>query len=73
MYEFLYVYIKPEYRKIANLYCMDADRFIAKIKTGDVYKDNANDVEKRYIKTMTHQTMKLKNPYQQVKTKKRLD
>ena len=43
---------------------MDADRFIAKIKTGDVYKDNANDVEKRYIKTMTHQTMKLKNPYQ---------
>ena len=46
MYEFWYDYIKPNYRDKAKLCYMDADSFIIHIKTEDLYKDVANDVEK---------------------------
>ena len=52
MYEFSYDYIQPKYRRNstecnAKLCYMDTDSFIVQIKTEDVYKDIANDVEKR--------------------------
>ena len=46
MYEFWYDYIKPNYRDKAKLCYMDAGSFIIHIKTEDLYKDIANDVEK---------------------------
>ena len=45
-YEFWYDYIKPKYQQKAKLCYADTDRFIINIKTDDVYKDIANDVEK---------------------------
>ena len=45
-YEFWYDYIKPKYQQKAKLCYTDTDRFIINIKTDDVYKDIANDVEK---------------------------
>ena len=46
MYEFWYDYIKPKYANNVELWYMDTDSFIMKIKTGDFYKDISNDVEK---------------------------
>lgn len=46
MYEFSYDYIQPKYQDKAHLCYLDADSFIAKIKTEDVYKGIVNDVEK---------------------------
>ena len=46
MYEIWYDYIKPDYRDKAKLCYMDAESFIIHIKTEDLYKDIANDVEK---------------------------
>ena len=48
MYEFWYAYIKPKYPNNAKLCFMDIDRFIIQIQTKDVYKDIADDVEKRF-------------------------
>ena len=48
MYEFWYDYIKPEYKNKAKLCYMDTDSFVIHIKTEDLYKDIAHDVEKRY-------------------------
>ena len=48
MCEFWYGYIKPKYQHNAKLYYMDTDSFIVYIKTENVYKDIANDVEKRF-------------------------
>ena len=45
MYEFWYDYVKPKYGVKAKLCYMDADSFIVYIKTGDIYKDIAKDVE----------------------------
>ena len=45
MYEFWYDYAKPKYGVKAKLCYMDADSFIVYIKTGDIYKDIAKDVE----------------------------
>ena len=47
MYEFWYDYIKPKYQCNAKLCYMDTYSFIMHIKTEDVYKDIANDAEKR--------------------------
>ena len=49
MYEFWYDYIKPKYCHKTNLCYIDTDRFIKNIKTEDVYKDIANDVEKGFV------------------------
>ena len=48
MYEFWYDYMKPKYNDNIKLCYMDTDSFIMNIKTGDFYKDIANDVEKRF-------------------------
>ena len=48
MCEFWYDYVKPKYYEKAKLCYMDADSFIAYIKTDDIYKDIAEDVETRF-------------------------
>ena len=48
MYEFCYYYVKPKYGKRAKLCHMDTDSFIVYIKTHDMYKDVAKDVETRF-------------------------
>ena len=45
MYEIWYDNIKPKYREKAKLCYMYTDSFIACIKTEDIYKDVAEDVE----------------------------
>ena len=45
MYEFLYGYVKAKYDEKAKLCYMDTDSFIVYIKTNDIYKDTAEDVE----------------------------
>ena len=39
---------KIKYGEIVKLYYMDADSFIAYIKTHDIYKDISEDVETRF-------------------------
>ena len=46
MYEFWYDYVKPKYDEKAKLCYMDTDSFIVHVKTKDIYKDIAEDVEK---------------------------
>ena len=48
MYESWYHYIKPKYSKKAKVCYMHTDSFIAYIKTDDIYKDIAEDVETRF-------------------------
>ena len=48
MYEFCYDYMKPLYNDNVILCYMDTDSFIMSIKTNDLYKDIANDVENRF-------------------------
>ena len=45
MYEFWYDYVKPKYGEKAKLCYMDKDSFIVYIKTDDIYKDIAENVE----------------------------
>ena len=48
MHEFWYDYIKTKYQDDGNLCYMDTHGFIVYIKTKDIYKDIANNVEKRF-------------------------
>ncbi|XP_057299543.1 uncharacterized protein LOC130630167 [Hydractinia symbiolongicarpus] len=48
MYKFHYDYIKPKFGAGAELCYMDTDSFVYHIKTDDVYKDIAGDVESRF-------------------------
>ena len=48
MYEFRYDYVKPKYDENAKLCHMDADSFIVHLKTDDIHKDIAEDVETRF-------------------------
>ena len=48
MYEFWYDFMKPKYNDNVRLCYMDTDSFIMNIKTNDLYKDIANDVENRF-------------------------
>ena len=48
MYEFWYDYMKPKYGENEKLCYMDSDSFIMNIKTEDIYKDIANDDEKKF-------------------------
>ena len=48
MYEFWYDYVKPKYGEKVKLCYMDTDSFIVYIKTEDIYKDIAEDVETRF-------------------------
>ena len=46
-YAFWYDYVKPKYDKKAKLCYMDTDSFVVYIKTDDIFKDIAEDVETR--------------------------
>ena len=48
MYEFWYDYLKPKYGENLKICYMDTNSFIAHVKTDDIYKDIAEDVEKRF-------------------------
>ena len=48
IYEFWYDYVKPKYGENAKLCYMDRERFIVHVKTDDIYKDIAEDVETRF-------------------------
>ena len=48
MYEFRYDYVKPKYGENAKHCYMDTDSFIVHVKTDDIYKDIAEDVETRF-------------------------
>ena len=48
MYEFWYNYVKPKYECNVKLCYVDTVRFTIHTKTEDVYKNIANDVEKRF-------------------------
>ena len=48
MHEFWYDYAKPKYGENAKLCDMDTDSFIVHVKTDDMYKDIAEDVETRF-------------------------
>ena len=49
MYEFWYDCVKSKYGEKLNLCYMDTGRFIVYIKTSDIYKDIAEDVEIRFV------------------------
>ena len=48
MYEFWYDYVKPKCGENAKLCYMDTNSFIVHVKTEDIYKDIAEDVETRF-------------------------
>ena len=48
MYEFWYDYVKRKYGENAKLSDLDTDSFIVHIKTDDIYRGSAKDVEKRF-------------------------
>ena len=48
MYKFWYDYVKLKYGENAKLCYMDTDSFIVQVKTDDICKDIAEDVETRF-------------------------
>ena len=48
MYECWCDYVKPKYGEKARLCYMDTDSFIFHVKANDIYKDIAEDIEKRF-------------------------
>ena len=48
MYDFWSDYLKPKYRGKVKLCYMDTDSFIFHVKMDDIYKDIAEDIEKRF-------------------------
>ena len=66
MYEFWYDYVKPKYGEKVKLCYMDTDSFIVYIKTDDIYKDIAEDVETRFDTS----TYELDRPFPKGKNKK---
>ena len=48
IYEFQYDYVKPKYGQNAKLCYMDTGSFIVHVKTEDIYRDIAEDVETRF-------------------------
>ena len=48
MYEFWYDYVKPKYGEYAKHCYIGTDSFIVNVKTEDIYKDIAEDVETRF-------------------------
>ena len=49
MYEFWYDYVKPKYGEKEKLCYMNTDSSVVHVKTEDIYKDIAEDVEKDLI------------------------
>ena len=58
MFELQYDYLKSKYGENAKLYYMDADMFIVHVKTDDIYKGIAEDVETRF-KTSNYELERL--------------
>ena len=48
IYKFWYDYVKPKHGKSAKLCYMDTDSFIVHVKTDNIYKNIAEDVETRF-------------------------
>ena len=48
MYEFWYDYMKKKYGDMVKSCCLDTDSLFMNIKTKDIYKDIAQDVEERF-------------------------
>ena len=48
MYELQHDYVKPKYSENVKLYYMNTDSFIVHIKTDDIYRDIAEDIETRF-------------------------
>ena len=48
MYEFWFDYVKPKYSEKTKLCYIDTDSFIVYMKTDNIYKDIAEDVEPRF-------------------------
>ena len=48
MHEFWYNYVKPKYGENAKLCYIDTDSLIVHVKTDDIFKDIAEDVETRF-------------------------
>ena len=48
MHEFWYDYVKPKYSKNTKICYFDTDSFIIHVKTDDIYKVIAEDVETRF-------------------------
>ena len=48
IYEFLYDQIKPKYGEKPKQCYMDTDSFIVHVKTDDIYRDIAEDIETRF-------------------------
>ena len=48
MYESWYDYVKPKYGEKVKLCYMDTDSLIVNVRTDDIYKDIAEDVETRF-------------------------
>ena len=48
MNEFWYDYVKQKYGENAKICYMDTDSFIVHVKTADIYKDIAEDVQTRF-------------------------
>ena len=48
MYELWYDYVKPKYGENVKICYMDTDNFIIHVKTDNIYKDIAEDVETRF-------------------------
>ena len=46
-YEFWYDYVKPKRKENAKIYYMDTESFIVYVKSDDIYKDIAKNVETR--------------------------
>ena len=66
IYEFWYDYVKPKHGEKVKLCYMDTDSFIVYIKTDDIYKDIAEDVETRFDTS----TYELDRPFPKEKDKK---
>ena len=49
MFDFWFDWVKPKYEEKSNLCYMETDNCIVSIKTSDIYKDIAEDVETRYV------------------------
>ena len=50
MHEFWHDYVKPKYGENAKLCYMNTDRFIVHVKTNDIHKDIAEDIETRSLR-----------------------
>ena len=66
IYEFWYDYVKLKYGENAKLCYMDTDCFIVHVKTEDIHKDIAEDVETRFYTS----NFELDRPFPKRKNKK---